>query len=528
MDIQTQVLDSVLRKYGKPDKELLSSLENVNEEVFMDELNKLNLSEYTHRDTFFWELQTSVEKCVAEHGASDDNERLAEMIVGGWNQSKEPKINQSVVLSFLYTVQLKFLNSRKAFMSVCDGDLQSYKTFNSKPRLFLDLLIRYFTCISGKQQINNILRVLEGIMPLLMEGSSRSDYRDALNRLGFQNRKGQLVYGKMNAYKRVIGVENLVYGEGIRTILLEALSNVEDELLAPLKEKLQSLGQQELQNEIDETEEDFQVEDLLDEHVPEINAPSSLEPKQDNEHPTQTENEVISSEEEVPSAENEQNIEDSEVPIEVGGIGLSVQEEKSVEKAETDAEPKNGIVSSLENALSAVQSALALASQLPAVEKEIEISEKSASPGQLKIAEEEINRLKSALQQEKEKVEQVEEKAYQKVLQAIGGESSNYLLSDLFEESQGKAPSNPNISAGRLINLFSSLSLAIGLEEHSNGYELGDTFSVGKDELIKNYRIDGPVTSQGDEIKIKLLKYGWTINGRVVIQPLVTEIKEEV
>jgi hypothetical protein len=525
MDIQTQVLDSVLRKYGKPDKELFSSLENVNEEVFKDELNKLNLSDYTNRDTFYWELQTCVEKCVAEHGASDDNERLAEMIVGTWNQSNEPKINQSIVLSFLYTVQLKFLNSRKSFMAVCDGDLQSYKTFNSKPRLFLDLLVRYFTCINGKQQNNSILHILEGIMPLFMEGSTRSDYRDTLNRLGFQGRKGQLIYGKMNAYRRVVGVENLVYAEGMQTILLEALTNVEDELLVPIKEKLKTLGEKESQ--IDESEEEFQVEDLLEEHIPEINVPSSLEPNRENEI-AQTETQENSSEEVIPSSEKDEEARDTEVPIEVGGIDLSVQEEESIEKVETDDEPKSEIVSSLEHALSAVQSALILASQLPAVERESEKSEKFASAGQLKIAEEEIARLKTALQQEKEKVAQAEEKAYQNVLEAIGGESGNYLLSDLFEESQGKVPSNPNIRAGRLVNLFSSLSLAIGLEEHSNGYELGDTFSVRKDELIKNYRIDGPVASQADEIKIRLLKYGWALNGKVIVQPLVTEIKEEV
>lgn len=524
MDIQTQVLDSVLKKYGKPDRDLLSSLENVNEEVFKNELNQLNLSEYTQRDTFFWELQNYVEKCVAEHGSSDDNERLAEMIVAAWNETKEPIINQSLVLSFLYTVQLKFLNSRKAFLAVCDGDMHSYKTFNSKPRLFLDLLVRYFTCINGKQQHNSIPRILEGVMPLLMEGASRADYRDTLNRLGFQNRR-QLVYGKMNAYKRIVGVENLVYAEGMRTILMEALENVKDELLLSIKEKLISLGEKESQTE--ETEEEFEVDDLLEEHVPEVNTPSTLEANEDVEPALSETQEIRSDEKRLPVVNNKVDTEE-ETPIEVGGIELSVQEEEFVEQKEVVEEPKNELVYSLENVLTAVKSALSLASQLPVAEDESEKTEKFASEEQLRIAEEEIARLKSALHQEKEKVVQAEEKAYQNVLQAIGGDSSNYLLSDLFEESQGKAPNNPIISAGRLINLFSSLSLAIGIEEHSNGYELGDTFLVGKDELIKNYRIDGPVTSQRDKIKIKLLKYGWSINGKAVIQPLVTEIKEEV
>lgn len=144
---------------------------------------------------------------------------------------------------------------------------------------------------------------------------------------------------------------------------------------------------------------------------------------------------------------------------------------------------------------------------------------------QLNVAKEEIKGLQIALQQEKEKVNHAEEKAYKKILQAIGGESGNYLLSDLFEESQGTIPENPKVSMGRLINLFSSLSLAIGLEEHSFGFSLGDIFKLPKDELIKKFQIDGPIESHENEILIKLVKYGWMMNGIIIIQPLVTEIK---
>ncbi len=210
----------------------------------------------------------------------------------------------------------------------------------------------------------------------------------------------------------------------------------------------------------------------------------------------------------------------------MGGIvEVDTKEEPPVQEGESKEEPENEIVTALENALSAVQAAIVKVSELPNTQS---FAAQESNQRQLKIAEEEIDRLKLALQQEKEKVELAEEKAFAKVLNAIGGESSNYLLSDLFEESQGKAPGNPNISAGRLINFFSSLSLAIGLEEHSNNYELGGVFTVHKDKLIKNYRIDGPVVSQNDSIQVKLLKYGWTINSKVVVQPLVTEVKEEV
>jgi hypothetical protein len=533
MDIQSQVLDSVLRKYGKSDKELYTSLENVSEDEFKKELEKLNLSDFTQRNSFYWELQTVVEKCVYEHSGLEDSERMAEIIAETWNQAKEPKISSSVAISFLYKLNLKYPNSRKAFVSVCDGDLQSYKTFNSKSMLFLDLLIRFLTCNTGKQQMFTVLRTVEEVMPRLFDDYSRSDSMDAINRLGFQQRKGRVNYLKMNAYKRSIGIENLVFAEGMKSILLEVLNDVEEsETLTVLKHKLTSVIEKELH---DELEEDFKVDDLLEEHIAEVNAPTSLEPKKvEASSPNAEIVAPIEEQESVDETAVREEVTDAPFfneQVVMGGVGepsvQAVQEEQKVQKED---EPKKEIISSLEHALAAVQSALDKVSQLTQVQSVAvqEESQLAAKEQQLAIAEEEINRLKLALKQEKEKVAQAEEKAYTKILQAIGGENSNYLLSDLFEESQGKVPSNPNISAGRLINLFSSLSLAIGLEEHSNGYELGDTFSVHKDELIKNYRIDGPVVSQEDVIQVKLLKYGWTINGKVVVQPLVTEVKEEV
>lgn len=524
MDINTQILDAVLQKYAKSNKELYSSVENMSEEEFKEKLKELNLSDFTKRDFFFWELQLVVEKCVFEHGGSDDNERLGEMVVKAWNEANKLKINQSLALRFIYSINLKFLNNRKAFISICDGDFQSYKTFSNKPRLFNDLLVRFLTCVSGEQQFNLVLPTIEQVMPSLFEGISKSDYRESVTRVGFRQRKG-LNFGKMNAYRKIVGVHNLVYAEGMKSILLDALNEIEEsEVLSMLKHRLNSVVEIENQNDSDE---DFGVDDLLDKHAPEVNAPNSIAPKKEEDFANEVVESVVVKESTLLTAGIEEQAEPLiDESVVVGGIvEVDTKEEPPVQEEESKEEPENEIVTALENALSAVQAAIVKVSVLPNTQS---FAAQESNQRQLKIAEEEIDRLKLALQQEKEKVELAEEKAFTKVLNAIGGESSNYLLSDLFEESQGKAPSNPNISAGRLINFFSSLSLAIGLEEHSNNYELGDVFTVHKDKLIKNYRIDGPVVSQNDSIQVKLLKYGWTINGKVVVQPLVTEVKEEV
>ncbi|MES9683101.1 hypothetical protein ABWK22_09315 [Gottfriedia acidiceleris] len=522
METNTQILDAVLRKYAKPDKELYSSVENTTVEEFKLKLKEFKLLDYTKRDLFFWELQLVVEKCVFEQGGSDDNERLAETVVNVWNETKELKINQSLALSFIYLINLKFPNTRKAFISICDGDLESYKTFNNKPKLFNDLLVRFLTMICGEQQFNLVLPTVEQVMPLLFKGTSKSDYLDSVTRVGFHYKKG-INFGKMNAYRKNVSVHNLVYADGMKLILINALNDVElTEVLSTLKNRLNSIVEPSALNDSDD---DFGMDILIDNIALEVNVPNLAVLKKEEDFA----NEVIQYNESVKYEEHPPLTDEINEPSEQlfdKQIDLDSLEEIDINKELQNQleEPKEELITALENAMSAVQTAIDKASKLP---NNSLVSQESIQ-SRLKIAEDEIDRLKLALQQEKEKVEKVEEKAFAKVLNAIGGESGNYLLSDLFEESQGKAPSNPNISAGRLINLFSSLSLAIGLEEYSNSYEIGSVFMVHKEELIKNYRIDGPVVSQNDSIQVKLLKYGWTINGIVVVQPLVTEIKEEV
>ena len=514
MDIKTQVLDTVLRKYGKSDNELFSSFEDLSENDFKEQLNNLNLSNYNQRNLFFWELQAEVEKCVYANISLDDSERVSDIIAEAWNQKKEPKINSSVAISFLYKLNLKYPNSRKAFAYVCDGDLQSYQTFNSKSQLFIDLLVRFIICITARNKTATVLPTVGEVMQRLFGESSKSETWNSMIRLGFNQKKGRLNFGKMNVYKRIIGLENLVYAEGMKSILLEVLNDEEQsEHLDTLKRNLELTI-------VHEEQEDFEVYDLLEAHALGINTPSSLGAKEND-----TDTDTVIEEKNLINKEFEpideiKNEEKNPYPN-INMVAEKVQ-------MQGDSQPNNEVVSSLKQALTAVQTAIDKTVQLTIEQNTTTKKVESTSDQRLAIAEEEINRLKLALRQERERVAQTEEKAYTKVLQAIGGESSNYLLSDLFEESQGSLPDNPNISTGRLVNLFSSLSLAIGLEEYNSGYNLGDTFSIHKDELIKNYRIDGPIKSQKDTIQVKLMKYGWTMNGRVTIQPLVTEIEEEI
>jgi len=71
------------------------------------------------------------------------------------------------------------------------------------------------------------------------------------------------------------------------------------------------------------------------------------------------------------------------------------------------------------------------------------------------------------------------------------------------------------------------LSVSNGLEEHTNGHDIGDVLLVTKKELIKDYHIDGPVISKNEEVEVKITKYGWIMDGKVIVRPSVTEMKGE-
>jgi hypothetical protein len=494
MDNQTKILEAVLKNYGKLDTEFFTINNHIPEEEFKKILSELKLSDLNARNIFYWELQAEVEKQLY---TNNDSERVAESVANTWNQKKEIKVNSQVVLMFIHLANLRFPNSRKAFSAVCDGDFQSHKAFSTKPNLFVDLLLRYLTSIYSKNRFLNILYVAQRVLPRFFENSSKLDVQDSFKRLNFMKKPGFLHYSGMNTYKRLIGVENLVFAEGMKEILLEVLTDEEESKdLRDLKNLLHSLPTQD--------KEESEVNHYLEEEAYQVNKP--------------TKQEELSTEEII-----EGSVQAATTIVEEVERQVTTTNPIELIAEASSKEQRPALLISLEHALASVQEAMNHANE-PVNNQQ---QEHFDSIRQLNIAEDEIKRLDLALQQEREKVAQAEEKAYKKILQAVGGESGNYILSDLFEESQGITPENPKISMGRLINLFSSLSLAIGLEEHSFGFNLGETFKLQKEDLIKNYQIDGPIQSQENEIQIKLVKYGWMMNGIVIVQPLVTEVKED-
>ena len=75
------------------------------------------------------------------------------------------------------------------------------------------------------------------------------------------------------------------------------------------------------------------------------------------------------------------------------------------------------------------------------------------------------------------------------------------------------------------MNLFNQFNMAIGLDVYANGHQIGDEFDVARPDLAHDYSVLNEVQTKGDKIRVKLLQYGWTLNGKVIVQPLIQELE---
>ncbi len=467
MEIGNFLLEDIIKSQGGPIKKSYQNTVEFDKNLILNELESLKLSDISTRNEFYWELQKLIEIHVYKNPGLNDLERLSEMIVESWNLENKLKIKKPVVVTALNQMNLTFLNSQKSFNAVCDGDLRSYKIFaKDNPSMLADLLFRVAICTSETKPVE----VVNDLIPLLFEKENGSMGIKSAKRLKFHIR-GNFLKSKAKEYREYHTREDFVFIKGLHSIL-NSISK--------------------------ETIDDISIKSFL----------TKL-------------NDFLNNDNIVNENKDEENTELNQA---------SLKKEEVITEPETSLplpEITKDIPSSLESVIYSLQDVISRIKEENEEINFVETNMKSKLEERLSIAEEEIKRLNLELNIEKEKTRLSEEKAYINVLQAIGGETSNYLLSDLFEESQGMTPVNHNISIGRLINLFSSLSLAIGLEEHGSGYELGNTFSLHKDTLIKEFRIDGPLKTQEEIINVKLIKFGWTLNGKVIVQPLVSETKGE-
>jgi len=465
------VLQFVLDHEG----ERTERLEEIWKQRFTDDLSEsleqYRLTELSERTNFYWCLQTLIEKELYHHPVYD-NRDLGEIVATSWNEKNvRLPINADLVVHFLYTINLKFTNKQKAFRALCRGDLNGYKMLEKDPSLFIDCLIRFLNCLFLRKEF---VLSLSGfiIRKLFPEAHGRSLVDESIKRLNFLRNDQQVNFAKMSVYKRVIGVNELIFAPGLAEIISENIT------IDELSERKDSLALVE-----------FLKKYQNDKHVQQIELSSNYHEESSYELADSSVNKANESEEKLETEQNEQPVSSfvDFVASKLQNVKASIIEQYELELAKAKVSIDRDYVTSLE---------------------------------------EESRRLRKQIEQHDEKVKLAVEKAMTEFIQKIAGKEADYLLSDLFEETEGKLPENRDISVGRLINLFSMLSM-YGIEPHSNYYNIGDTFTVSKDDLAREYMVSGPIETNSSAIRVKLIRYGWTLNGKVIVQPLVEEIKGE-
>ncbi|MFF2912079.1 hypothetical protein [Paenibacillus sp. NPDC057934] len=481
MDTKERLIDLILRCYGQSNDRIDEQLIIQFKEEEREQIKYIGVP-MQKRNDFYWRLYALTERVFFEQSDITDEEQLALIVAQEWNKhEREPQLTSEVCRLFIQRSNLKISSKRKALESLSRGDIESSKAFQSQSKFFSELLCRYVICHAKLSNELELCELVDEITAWFFPEGQRETARSAMRSIGFLTSKKPM--GRIRAYQKFVGPERLVFQAGITEILIEHKGH------HTISSRLESFIKL-LENKDEDTTQDQSIQLSADACV----AVSSVIVDK------RSDTIVVSPD----SLRGEENSLDSLKVLLAQALGvITGLEQLQVQRTEEA------------NDLAKIT-----------VEDNHQTSSMTNEQDILRVAEEEIERLKQALEQEKLKTRYAEEKTLVQLITDLGGKGK-YLLSDLLEESLGIKPSNPVVSTGRLINLFSILDRAIGLERYSDGRELNEPFSIFRNELTKTFEVNAPIQSQEDRITVKIIKYGWMLDNKVVVSPLVSEITTE-
>ncbi len=143
----------------------------------------------------------------------------------------------------------------------------------------------------------------------------------------------------------------------------------------------------------------------------------------------------------------------------------------------------------------------------------------------MKKLEEENQRLYAHLERMQEEKEQLQYKKLLDVFDGIAGIKSQYLLSEIFEEVMNGNGVEPAKLIGKLKNLFHYLRI-MGIEPSTYGFEISEEVEISREVLKEKFTLTSPLSKSEENVKIKILKNGWIVDGKNLIYPLAEEVTE--
>ena len=154
---------------GKPSEELT------------DYMKKHQLNNPKYREEVAWHVQGLLENSLYKHGSYDNFPEIVQPVVEKWNAENEYKLSYEALEEHLPRL-FKTPNSRKAFVELCEGDVESYKAFAKYPDIFMDYLIRAIV-VSNLTSRNGIKSVATKVFYSFFKGNANKEYEKSLKRL---------------------------------------------------------------------------------------------------------------------------------------------------------------------------------------------------------------------------------------------------------------------------------------------------------------------------------------------------------
>ncbi|MER2189447.1 MAG: hypothetical protein ABS951_00715 [Solibacillus sp.] len=468
--------------------------------LFAEEISKLGekerqeiydqgLESFKKRLDVGWKLQNYIEKVMYDQKNYDDIEFITEMVTKEWNKHEALQLSDNTVQWYILRL-FKSINHRKAYGELCEGDLESYKFFTPDANLFAQYVVRQLFTYD-RVQIRFVPTMFEWIYKKYFTDNAKEQYKQVLKKLNLEDPRNKNHDKKPNSLPFVLVPRATIQGKVARVMGLPFIPALEKLYVKHYEES----NQQELPSFVIQFMDEFVYKKPV----------KKREPKQE-------------------SNEKSENTEKPQVlvtsPAEVTNKQPDVATPKPDVKQASSSKQEHTDIDRIIAQLQQLKQTMAQPVSLEPVAQPAEQNE-----AQMKLAEEEIGRLRQTIQEQDTQLKAMKNQVHTQLAELLGGARSNYLLSDLYSESMGESKLSRPLIQGQLLNFFNLLGDAMQLEPMSHGYEMGEEFDFPRAELARQFDILSSITGEEDSVRVKLVKYGWSINGQTIVLPQVTELK---
>lgn len=464
--LNVKVIDAIFK--GMTSVEKLKQELHITDEQLHKVLSQHNIDSEDAVQQLQWKIHQAIDFAVR---TVDDTDDLYAVTVATtkYLNDKHPKLNvNNAIVRQLLLTQFKSSAERRAYIELCEGELKPYNLYTQNdPTLFVNYLIKSIVNSNCARLLfpRRVIRVIQFIASKYYS-NTEPIVRSQLRSLNLLKGTKYEVYTKvLNKNNRLLNIDQVPYKESyerIFTSIAEAYAN-----------------------EIEEQKISLFFEQFTEEGRQAMATRKREKQKQRKQEVAKTQEVEVQKTTKVEVTET--------MPETLRADGQAVRQEKAVEHV-----PLNDALQ----------------------QEHAQLQER------YNLAAEAIRTLEHELHEKTQEVAKVKQDTLEMVFKKLGNARSNYLLSDLYRISVGQSDMTTSMIADQLMNLFDILGEDFHIEVLSNGHKIGDIFTIVREELVTTYQALNMITLEQSDIKVELVQYGWSLNNKKIVQPLVKIIEQ--